>query len=66
MCSVLRLMHMLCVKDVLLKMFLYMRVKEICNFALCLYGTKLLGNISGLGFFSCSPGESFVISKKIK
>lgn len=58
---------MLCVKDVLLKMFLYMHVKEICNFALCLYGTKLLGNISGLGFFPCSPGEScFVIFKKIK
>lgn len=57
---------MLCVRDVLLKMFLYMHVKEICNFALCLYGTKFLGNISGLGFFPCSPGESFFeISSKI-
>lgn len=36
MYSILSLMHMLCVKDALLKIFLYMHVNEICNFA-CVY-----------------------------
>lgn len=66
MCLVLRLMHMLCVKDVLLKMSLYMHVKEICNSALCLYEQNYLEVFQGWVFSPCSARAScFVISMKI-
>lgn len=57
---------MLCVKDVILKMFLYTHVNEICNFA-CVYMEQNCLAIFQGSFFPCSPGESFfVISEKIK
>lgn len=60
-------MDMLCVKDVLLKMFLYMHVNEIRNFACVYMEQNCLEIVQGWFFIRCSPGESFfVISNKVK
>lgn len=58
---------MLCVKGILSKMFLYMHVSEICNFA-CVYMEQNCWEIFSSSFFfflfsflPCSPGESFFV-----
>lgn len=66
-------MLMLCVKDILLKMFLYVHGSEIQNFAWaymeqnCLAFRLFLFVCLRFVFLPCSPGESiFAISKETK
>jgi len=59
MCSILRLMHTLCVRDVLLKMFLYMHVNEICKFD-CVYMEQNCLEIFQGCFFSLLSRREFL------
>lgn len=51
---------MLCVKDVLLKMFLYMHVNEICNSACVCVEQNCLEIFQGWFFFSLLSWREFL------